>query len=327
MKAIIITAPGGPEVLQVKQMPVPSLQPNDVLIHVMAAGVNRPDVFQRQGNYPAPAGVSNDVPGLEAAGVIEQVGAAVSRWKKGDKVCALLAGGGYAEYVAAPAQQCLPVPSGFSYEEAASLPETFFTVWSNVFDRCKFKAGETVLVHGGTSGIGVAAIQMVTAMGGRVYATAGSPDKCAAAEKLGAVKCVNYKTEDFEQVIKALEPTGIDIVLDMVGGDYTSKNVNLLKTEGRLVIINSMRGRTAEVDLMKVMVKRLIITGSTLRARDSAFKGEIAAQLEKFVWPFLATGQIKPVIYQTFSLFHAGEAHKLMETSEHVGKIVLVLEG
>ncbi len=313
--------------LQVKQMPVPSLQPNDVLIHVMAAGVNRPDVFQRQGNYPAPAGVSNDIPGLEVAGVIEQVGASVGRWKKGDKVCALLAGGGYAEYVAAPAEQCLPVPNGFSYEEAASLPETFFTVWSNVFDRCKFKAGETVLVHGGTSGIGVAAIQMVTAMGGRVYATAGSPDKCAAAEKLGAIKCINYKTEDFEQVIKSLESNGVDIILDMVGGDYTPKNINLLKAEGRLVIINSMRGRTSEVDLMKVMVKRLTITGSTLRARDSSFKGEIAAQLEKFIWPLLATGQIKPIVHQTFSLFHAPEAHKLMETSEHVGKLVLVLEG
>lgn len=311
--------------MQIAERPVPELKPDEVLIKVAAAGVNRPDIIQREGRYPAPPGVPADIPGLEVAGVVEQVGAEEKRWKPGDKVCALLAGGGYAEYVSVSGVQCLPVPQGLSFEEAASLPETFFTIWTNVFDRGRFKSGESFLVHGGTSGIGVAAIQMVKALGGRVYATAGTDEKCAYVEKLGATKGINYKKEDFAEVIKALEPKGLDIILDMIGGDYTPKNIALLATEGRLLIINAMAGATSQVDMMRVMVKRLTITGSTLRVRESSFKGAIAANLEKHVWPLVESKVIKPVVYKTFPLEQASEAHKLVESSEHIGKVVLTV--
>ena len=309
--------------MQAAERPVPEIQPDEVLIKVAAAGVNRPDIIQRQGRYPAPPGASADIPGLEVAGVIEKVGADEKRWKPGDRVCALLAGGGYAEFVAVSGGQCLPIPAGLSTEEAASLPETFFTVWTNVFDRGRFKRGESFFVHGGTSGIGVAAIQMVTAMGGRVYATAGTDEKCAFAEKLGAVRAINYKKEDFAEVIKSLEPKGIDILLDMIGGDYTPKNIGLLGTEGRLLIINAMEGALGQVDLMRVMVKRLTITGSTLRVRESSFKGAIAKRLEEQIWPLLNQDEIKPIVHKTFRLEEAGKAHELMESSEHIGKIIL----
>ncbi|WP_416866613.1 MAG: NAD(P)H-quinone oxidoreductase [Imperialibacter sp.] len=325
MRAIIITFPGGPEVLHIAERPVPEIKPDEVLIKVAAAGVNRPDIIQREGRYPAPPGVPADVPGLEVAGVVDQVGANEKRWKRGDKVCALLAGGGYAEYVSVSGVQCLPVPEGLSFEEAASLPETFFTVWTNVFDRGRFESGESFMVHGGTSGIGVAAIQMVKALGGRVYATAGTDEKCAYVEKLGATKGINYKKEDFAEVIKTLEPKGLDIILDMIGGDYTPKNIGLLATEGRLLIINAMAGATSQVDMMRVMVKRLTITGSTLRVRESSFKGAIAANLEKHVWPLVESKAIKPIVYKTFPLAQAAQAHALVESSEHVGKVVLTL--
>jgi len=324
MKAIIITKPGGPEVLQLTERAGPIVRSNEVLIEVIAAGINRPDVFQRMGGYPAPEGVPNDIPGLEVAGIIKEISAQESRWQVGDKVCALVAGGGYATEVAAPSEQCLPIPEGLRFEEAAALPETFFTVWSNIFDRGQFQKGESVLIHGGTSGIGVAAIQMVKAMSGHVYATAGTDEKCSAAENLGAELCIKYTTQDFEKVLKEKAPKGMDIILDMIGGDYTAKNINLLNTEGRLVIINAMKGADSSLNLKKVMVKRLTVTGSTLRARSPAFKGAIAKQLEKYIWPKLEAGEIKPVIYKSFPLVEAAKAHSLMESSEHIGKIVLL---
>ncbi len=323
MKAIIISEPGGPEVLKVEERPIPTIGENEVLIRVKSAGVNRPDIVQRMGNYPAPPGAPPDIPGLEVSGEIEKVGQNVIRWKVGDAVCALLTGGGYAEYVNVPESQCLPIPHHLTFEEAASLPETFFTVWSNVFDRAKFQRGEKFLVHGGTSGIGVAAIQMVKVMGGKVFATAGSDEKCDFITSLRGI-AINYKTQDFEKVIKE-SGGGVDVILDMVGGEYTSKNINVLNPDGRLVIINAMKGRMAEVDLMKVMVKRLLITGSTLRARDSQFKGEIARKLEAHIWPFLESGEIKPIVFKTFKLSEASAAHELMESSQHIGKIVLTV--
>lgn len=326
MQAIIITKSGDPKVLRIDERPQPEIKLDEVLIDVKAAGINRPDVFQRMGGYPAPAGVPADIPGLEVAGVIKAVSSSEKRWKVGDKVCALIAGGGYASEVAAPSVQCLPIPKGFSFEEAASLPETFFTVWSNVFDRGRFKSGESFLVHGGTSGIGVTAIQMVKAMGGKVYATAGTDEKCQQAEALGAELCVKYTTQDFEKILKEKAPQGIDVILDMVGGDYTAKNINLLNTEGRLVIINAMKDAESSINMKKVMVKRLTITGSTLRAREVAFKGAIAEQLEKHIWPKLENGSIKPIIYKTFPLAEARKAHQLMESSEHIGKIMLLVK-
>jgi len=326
MEAVVMTNSGGPEVLQIQEWTNPTIHPDEVLIKVMAAGVNRPDLIQREGKYPAPPGVPADIPGLEVAGVIEEVGAHEKRWKVGDKVCALLAGGGYAEFVSVHGAQCLPVPEGLSFAEAASLPETFFTVWTNVFDRGRFQSGESFLVHGGTSGIGVAAIQMVKAMGGKVYTTAGSDEKCTFAENLGAAKAINYKKEDFAEVLKGLEPKGIDVVLDMIGGDYTAKNIGLLAVEGRMLIINAMSGAVAPVNLMQIMVKRLTVTGSTLRVRDSAFKGAIAANLEKHIWPLIEKGAIKPIIYKEFPLEEAAEAHRLMESSQHIGKVVLTVE-
>lgn len=326
MKAIVITKPGGPEVLQLHDRPQPTPAFNEVLIKVSAAGVNRPDIAQRKGNYPPPAWTSQDIPGLEVAGVIVELGKDCVRWKIGDKVCALVTGGGYAGYCAVPERQCLPVPENLSLEEAASLPETFFTVWSNVFDRARLQPGETVLVHGGSSGIGVASIQLVAAWGATVYVTAGTDEKCLFCEKLGAVKAINYKKENFKEVIRQLTSNrGVDVILDMVGGDYTPDNLSCLTEEGRLVLINFMKGDETTIRLSQIMRKRLTITGSTLRARDTAFKSAIAANLEKHVWPLLITGKVKPVVFETFPLEQAAEAHRLMESGKHLGKIVLVL--
>jgi NADPH2:quinone reductase len=327
MKAVIVTQPGDPSVLQLAERPTPTYTANEVLIKVMAAGVNRPDIKQREGKYPPPAGVVQDIPGLEIAGIVEAIGHNVTKWKIGDKVCALVAGGGYAEYCAAPEGQCLPIPDNLSFIEAASLPETFFTVWSNVFDRAALKGEETLLVHGGSSGIGVAAIQMANALGHRVYVTAGSDEKCRFCEQLGAAKAINYKKENFTAVIEQVtNGKGVDVILDMIGGDYTPGNIRSLAVEGRLVMINAMNGKDAQVDLTQIMIKRLVITGSTLRARDVAFKNSIANKLQETIWPLLASGVIKPVIDSVFKSGEAAAAHKLMESSAHTGKIVLSFE-
>ncbi|MES2278930.1 MAG: NAD(P)H-quinone oxidoreductase [Bacteroidota bacterium] len=324
MKAIIITQPGGPEVLQIAERPKPIPSTGEVLIKVSSAGVNRPDVAQRKGSYPPPPGARQDIPGLEVAGTIEAISDDVTRWKIGDKVCALVIGGGYAEYCAVPEGQCLPIPVNLSFIEAASLPETFFTVWSNVFDRAKLQPGESLLIHGGSSGIGVAAIQMAKAVGSTVYVTAGSDEKCTFCENLGAAKAINYKTQNFKDELNQLTNSkGVDIILDMIGGNYTPDNLHCLANDGRLVMINSMKGKNVDVDLSIVMRKRLVITGSMLRSRDVAFKSAIAQKLEEHIWPLLASGEIKPVIYKVFDAADAAKAHELMESSEHIGKIVL----
>lgn len=322
MKAVVITQPGAPDVLQLQQRPTPQPQAGEVLIKVMAAGVNRPDVTQRKGHYPAPAGAPPDIPGLELAGIVEQCGPQAGRWKKGDAVCALIGGGGYAGYAVAPEGCCLPVPEGWSFAEAASLPETVFTVWHNVFQRGQLKSGQHFLVHGGSSGIGITAIQLARAFGATVYATAGSEEKCRACTALGADRCINYRQEDFEAV---LQPQGVDVILDMVGGDYVAKGLRLLNMDGRMVFINAMKGSEATVNVLDIMRKRLTLTGSTLRNRDVAFKRALAAEVEKAVWPLIQQGQFKPVIYKTFPLSEAGEAHRLMESSEHIGKLVLIV--
>lgn len=325
MKAIVITKPGGPEVLEIHESETPAPAASEVLIKVYAAGVNRPDVFQRKGNYPPPPGAPQDVPGLEVAGVIVQTGADVTGWRPGDRVCALLAGGGYAEYTLAQAAHCLPIPEGFDNIQAASLPETVFTVWHNVFQRGWLQAGERFLVHGGSSGIGITAIQLAKAFGAKVFTTAGSDEKCAACEALGADISINYKTSDFEE---ALREQGADVILDMVGGDYIPKNLRLLREEGRLVFINTMKGSKVkgadEADFGLIMRKRLTVTGSTLRNRDHAFKAALTSDIQKYVWPVLEKGLFKPVIAQTFPLAAAAEAHTLMETSDHIGKIILL---
>lgn len=327
MKAITITQPGGPDVLQIADRPMPAYIATEVLIKVMAAGINRPDVAQRKGNYPPPAGAPQDIPGLEIAGVVAEIGNNVTRWKVGDKVCALVIGGGYAEYCTAPEGQCLPIPSNLSFAEAASLPETFFTVWSNVFDRGRLQTGETLLVHGGSSGIGVTAIQMAIALGSKVYVTAGSDEKCKFCKDLGATKAINYNHENFSEAIaKLTDSKGVDVILDMIGGDYTAPNIKSLANDGRLVFINTMKGKNVEIDLAEVMRKRIYITGSMLRSRDVAFKSTIAQNLERHIWPLLASGKIKPVIYKTFPAEEAAEAHRLMESSAHMGKIVLSFE-
>jgi NADPH2:quinone reductase len=323
MRAIEITQYGGPEVLQPCERPMPELKPGEVLIKVHAAGVNRPDVFQRQGNYPVPPGAS-DLPGLEVAGEIVGGELDGSEFKQGDMVCALVQGGGYAEYCAAPLAQCLPVPDGISMIEAAALPETFFTVWSNVFQRAGLKPGETLLVQGGSSGIGTTAIQVATALGHRVFATAGSDEKCRACEELGAERAINYKTEDFTAVVKELtEGKGVDVVLDMVGGDYVAREIACLADDGRIVIIALLGGSKATIDLGQVLRRRLVVTGSTLRPRPIEFKAQIARELVDTVWPLLAAGRIKPVIHKVYPLEQAADAHALMESSAHVGKIVL----
>lgn len=323
MKAIIITEPGGPKVLQLQERPMPQPAANEVLIKVKAAGVNRPDVIQRKGNYPPPAGVPADIPGLEIAGIVEQCGDAVTTLKKGDEVCALIGGAGYAAYAVANAAHCLPIPQGFDFIEAASLPETVLTVWHNVFQRGQLKAGENFLVHGGSSGIGITAIQLAKAFGATIFATAGSKEKCEACISLGADECINYKEDDFEMVLKT---KAVDVILDMIGGDYTEKNIRLLNTDGRLVFINAMKGGKSSFDAIDIMRRRLTITGSTLRNRDASFKAALIAEVYKHVWPIIESGKFKPVIYKTFPLADAAAAHTLMESSEHIGKIVLVNE-
>jgi putative PIG3 family NAD(P)H quinone oxidoreductase len=323
MKAVVISSFGTPDVLQMQSRPLPIPAAGEVLIKVCAAGVNRPDVAQRKGVYPPPPGAPVDVPGLEVAGIIEVCGSDVRRWKQGDPVCALIAGGGYAEFAIADASHCLPIPVNLTFAEACSLPETVFTVWHNVFQRGALQRGESFLVHGGSSGIGITAIQLAKAFGARVFATAGTDEKCDACTTIGADVCINYKKSDFEAAIKN---EGVDVILDMIGGDYTPKNIRLLKPDGRLVFINAMKGGDAAFRIGDIMKRRLTITGSTLRNRDPGFKSKLAVEVEKNVWPLLASNTFKPIIYKRFSLAHAAEAHALMESSEHIGKIVLINE-
>ncbi|MHB8475620.1 MAG: NAD(P)H-quinone oxidoreductase [Steroidobacteraceae bacterium] len=323
MTVVEIAAPGGPEQLKPAKRAVPKPGNQEVLVRVAAAGVNRPDVMQRQGRYPPPAGAS-DLPGLEVAGEIVALGANVPGLSIGDKVTALLAGGGYAEYAVAAAPLCLPVPDGISMEEAAAIPETFFTVWTNLFDRGRCKAGDNVLVHGGTSGIGTTAIQLAAAWGARVFATAGSDEKARACERLGAARGINYRTEDFVEVIRAATAgAGIDVTLDMVAGSYVARNLEIAALEGRVVTISLLGGSRAEVNMGVILTKRLTLTGSTLRSRTVAQKADVADGVRKNVWPLLAAGRVRPVIHATFPLAEASEAHRLMETSNHIGKIVL----
>ncbi|MFM7633385.1 MAG: NAD(P)H-quinone oxidoreductase [Betaproteobacteria bacterium] len=323
MRAIEISQPGGPEVLQPCERPMPAAGAGEVLIRVHAAGVNRPDVLQRSGSYPPPPDAS-DLPGLEVAGEIISGDLDGSGFSKGDMVCALAHGGGYAEYCVVPVGQCLPIPKGWSVLEAASLPETFFTVFGNVFDRAKLATGESLLVQGGSSGIGVTAIQMAAALGHRVFVTAGTDDKCRACESLGAERGINYRTEDFVEVVKSLtNAKGANVILDMVAGDYVGRELRCLADDGRLVIIALLGGATGEINFGEVLRRRLVITGSTLRPRPISFKRHIAQQLRAHIWPLLESGKIKPVIYKTFTLEQAADAHTLMESSTHVGKIML----
>jgi NADPH2:quinone reductase len=323
MIAIEIREPGGPEVLVPVERPTPAPAPGEVLIKVAAAGINRPDVFQREGHYPPPPGIT-DIPGLEIAGTIVQLGDAVSGWRVGDEACALVAGGGYAEYCVAPAPQCLPIPRGLNLTTAAAIPETFFTVWTNVFERGRLQAAEAILVHGGSSGIGTTAIQLAHANGARVFATAGSAEKCAACERLGAELAINYRSGDFVAAVR--ERTGgrgVDVVLDMVGGDYFARNIEALAMEGRLVEIATLHGVKAELNIQTIMRRRLTVTGSTLRARPVAEKGVIAAAVRRHVWPLLEAGTVRPIVHATFDLRDAASAHRLMDSSQHIGKIVL----
>ncbi|MCB1768420.1 MAG: NAD(P)H-quinone oxidoreductase [Candidatus Competibacteraceae bacterium] len=323
MTVIEITEPGGPEKLVPAHRPLPQPATGELLIQIAAAGVNRPDCLQRQGSYPPPPGAS-DIPGLEVAGTVVAVGEGVDHWAVGDQVCALLTGGGYAEYCVAPAPQCLPVPAGLNLQQAAALPETFFTVWSNIFDRGRLQPGETLLVHGGASGIGTTAIQLAKALGSRVLTTVGSPDKVQPCLDLGAERVIHYREEDFVQVVKSItNGRGVDVILDMVGGDYVQRNLSALAVEGRLVFIAFLRGAKVELNLAPVMMKRLTVTGSTLRARPVADKAPIAQALRETVWPLLATGMVKPIIDQTFPLTEAAAAHTLMESNRHIGKILL----
>ncbi|MGL4525682.1 MAG: NAD(P)H-quinone oxidoreductase [Aestuariivirga sp.] len=322
MTAIAITRPGGPEVLQPVKIAVPVPGPGQVLVHVKAAGINRPDVLQRKGAYPPPPGAP-DTPGLEIAGEVAGLGPGVKRYEAGDRVCALVPGGGYAEFAVVHEDNALPVPPGLSFAEAAAIPETFFTVWTNVFDRGRLAAGETLLIHGGSSGIGTTAIMLAKALGARVVVTAGSDAKCKACLDLGADLAINYRTRDFvaELAGHSIQP---DVILDMVGGDYVARNLKAAALHGRIVNIAFQAGSRVEVDLMPIMLKRLTLTGSTLRPRSVAEKAEIARALEETVWPLIAAGQISPRIYRTFPLAEAAAAHALMESSEHIGKIVLL---
>ncbi|AZI26621.1 NAD(P)H-quinone oxidoreductase [Pedobacter sp. G11] len=323
MKAVQITRPGNPAVLKLVDYPDPSPSDQQVRIAVKAAGLNRADIAQRQGKYPPPAGVPEQIPGLEIAGVVIECGKNVSQWKLGDKVCALLAGGGYAEQVVVEEGQCLSIPEHLSFAEAASLPEAIFTVWSNVFQRGALTKGEHFLVHGGSSGIGITAIQLAKAFGAKVFVTVGSAEKAKACISLGADIAINYKTQDFQ---KLLDPEGVDVILDMIGGSYLPRNIAIMRPEGRLVYINAMEGNSPEISIGEVMKKRLTITGSTLRGREYTFKKQLAKEIEEQVWPLLDTGQLKPLIYKTFSFEDVIQAHELMESSEHIGKIVLVRE-
>ncbi|MBI1731752.1 MAG: NAD(P)H-quinone oxidoreductase [Gammaproteobacteria bacterium] len=325
MKYIEITAPGGPEVLRVADGPQPFAGPGQVLIRVHGAGVNRPDLLQRQGKYPPPPGASS-IPGLEVAGEIVAAAPDVREPAVGAQVCALLTGGGYAEFAAAEAGLCLPVPRGFSMAEVAALPETFFTVWHNVFQRGRLQPGETLLVHGGSSGIGTTAIQLGATFGARVFVTAGSAEKCAACRGLGAELAINYRTEDFvTSVASATAGHGADVILDMVSGDYLERNIAAAAEDGRIVVIAGLRGYKTNVDLLPLMRKRLTLTGSTLRNRDVAFKTGLAQALRANVWPLLESGRVRPVLYRTLPLAGAAEAHRLLEAGDHVGKIVLAV--
>ena len=325
MICIEISEPGGPEVLTPIERPDPEPGTGDVLIRVAAAGVNRPDVLQRRGAYPPPPGAS-DIPGLELAGTVAAVGAGVDGWRVGDAVCALASGGGYATMCVVPAPQCLRVPASLDLIAAAAIPETFFTVWTNVFDRGRLQTGETALVHGGTSGIGTTAIQLAAARGATVFATAGSDEKVQACEALGARRAINYRTEDFVDVVRDVTGgRGVDLILDIMGGSYVNRNLAALAVDGRLVQIGLMGGESASVDLRRVLGRRLTLTGSTLRPRSIEEKGQIAAALAREVWPLLEAGQVKPIVYRTFPLAEAAAAHRLMESSEHIGKIVLTM--
>lgn len=316
---------GGPEVLKLASGERPEPKAGEVLIKVEAAGINRPDVVQRQGHYPAPAGAS-PILGLEVAGEIVALGEGVSHWKLGDKVCALANGGGYAEYVAIPATQCLPVPQGLSMVEAAALPETCFTVWSNVFDRAGLKSGDTFLVHGGASGIGTTAIQIASALGARVFTTVGNDEKVRVCQELGAEIAINYHNDDFVDVIKtAVGKQGINVTLDMVGGDYIARNIKVAAVDGKIVNIGFLQGSVAEVNFMMVMLKRLTLTGSTLRPQSDQVKADIARNLQEKVWPLIESGKVRPLIAATFPLAQAEDAHRLMESNRHIGKIVLTV--
>ncbi len=323
MRAVDSSGPGEPEVLRLVERPVPKPGPGELLIEVHAAGVNRPDILQRRGLYPPPPGAPS-IPGLEVAGMIAALGEGVAEWKVGQPVCALLAGGGYAEYAVAPVGQCLSVPEALGMTEAAAMPETLFTVWTNVFERAFARAGETALVHGGTSGIGTMAIALCNLFGLTVIVTCGSDEKCRRAEELGAAYAINYRTQDFVEEVKRITGgAGVQIVLDMVGGDYLPRNMDSLAEEGRHVSIAVQRGATAEINIAKMMMRRLALTGSTLRARPVEFKSLVAEELARTVWPFVEQGRLKPVIDTVFPLADAADAHRRMEAGEHVGKIVL----
>jgi putative PIG3 family NAD(P)H quinone oxidoreductase len=327
MRVVEITRPGGPEVLEIQERQRPDPGPHEVLIRVCAAGLNRSDLLQRAGRYPVPADAS-DLPGLEVAGVVERVGDGVMAWRPGDAVCALCNGGGYAEYVAAPAGQCLPVPQGLDWAAAGALPEAAFTVWFNVFQRAGLARGESLLVHGGSSGIGILAIQMAKSLGATVYATAGTADKVAACERLGATRGIDYRREDFVEVIRReTKGRGVDVILDMVGGDYFPRNLEALAADGRLSQIATLGGKDAALDLSKLMRKRLTLTASTLRPLDAVRKAAIASELRATVWPLLDAGRIRPVIHAQFPLQEAWRAHQLMEAGGHIGKLVLEVAG
>ena len=323
MSAIAIRAPGGPEMLVPEERPVPQPGPDEILVKVAAAGVNRPDIVQRQGLYPPPPGVT-DIPGLEIAGEVVARGSDVSRWRLGDRVTALVPGGGYAEYCPVHETNALRIPDGLPFVEAAAIPETYFTVWHNVFERGGLKSGESILIHGGASGIGTTAIQLAATFGATVIATAGSADKCRACERLGAQRAINYREEDFVEAVKAeTGGRGVDVVLDMVGGDYIPRNYEAVAVDGRIVQIAFLKSSRVEVDFRRLMLKRLTHTGSTLRARDVAFKARLAQALRTHVWPLLASGRVRPVMDSTFPLARAADAHARMESGRHIGKIVL----
>lgn len=322
MRAVEIGQPGPPDVLRLVERPLPAPAVGEVLVRVEAAGVNRPDIMQRLGKYPPPPGAS-DLPGLEIAGTVVALGEGVRRWREGDRLCALVAGGGYAEYCAAPEVQCLPLPPLLTSQQGAAIPETFFTVWTNLFQRGRLQPGERVLIHGGTSGIGTTAIQLARAFGADVYATAGSDPKCAACERLGA-RTVNYRTADFVEAVRSMTAgRGVDVILDIVGGDYLPRNLDLLAMHGRLVQIGLLGGSRASINLAVLMQRRLTLTGSTLRARTVEEKGAIAQELEQHVWPLLATGSVAPIVDRVLPLPHAAEAHRALEAGEVIGKIVL----
>ncbi len=323
MKAIVITEAGDPEVLQLRYRPVPVPKVGEVLIKVVAAGVNRPDILQRKGQYPAPKGAPQDIPGLEVAGTIVQCGVDVKKFTTGEPVCALVAGGGYAEYIAVPEGQCISMPANLAFTEGAGIPETTFTVWHNVFQLGGLQAGESLLVHGGSSGIGTTTIQLAKALGASIFTTVGNVEKQKFCIDLGADLAINYKEDDFEE---KLSQQGIDVILDMIGGSYFQKNMNILNPDGRLIHINAMLGRNVTLDILQMMVKRIKITGSTLRARSVAFKSALAQEVQNHVWPLIQEGKFKPIIHEVLPLEEAARAHEIMESSQHVGKIILALE-